>query len=138
MREVLGQSVLNCKAIPSLDGGLPLGHNVRMAESETEAEYKQRFMERVALARISRGWKQWQAGEALGMSQDKYKQYESRSLMPHHLIGRFCLVCRVDPEWLITGRGKKPIKPLQEVATEPQDAPLRAAAPKKARKRRAA
>lgn len=105
-----------------------------MSESETETEFKQRFMKRVADARVARGLKQWQIAEALGMPQDKYKQYEKRSLLPHHLIGRFCIICRVDPEWLVTGRGQKPMQPLQAVPSEPKPA----AKAKPARKRRAA
>src|SRR5687768_9671337 len=44
MSKVIGQSVLKCKAILSLDGKLSIGHTVQMTESETETEYKQRFM----------------------------------------------------------------------------------------------
>lgn len=93
-----------------------------MAETDAEAKYKQDFMGRVAEARIARGWKQWQAAEALDMAQDKYKQYETRSLMPHHIIGRFCLVARVDMAWLLTGRGRRPIKQFELIETpaEPQ------------------
>ena len=91
-------------------------------------------MERVAQARIARNLKQWQIAEALGMAQDKYKQYESRSLLPHHLIGRFCIVTRVDPEWLITGRGQKPLKPLQLAEQEPE--PVKK--PKRSRSKKAA
>lgn len=89
-----------------------------MSESETETEYKQQFMARVAAARISRNLKQWQIAEALGMPQDKYKQYEKRSLLPHHLIGRFCILTSIDPEWLVTGRGQKPLKAIQLADTE--------------------
>lgn len=105
-----------------------------MAESETELEYKQGFTARIAEARERLGWKQWQVAEALGMPQDRYKQYEKRTLLPHHLIGRFCLITRVDPEWLLTGRGKKPLKPLEIVA----GAAAPAAKPRKARARRTA
>ena len=94
-----------------------------MAESETETEYKQGFMRRVKEARIARALKQWELADALGMPQDKYKQYEGRSLLPHHLIGRFCIICRVDPEWLVTGRGKMAVKP-----PEPDIKPKRAKA----------
>ena len=79
-----------------------------MAEPEAELEYKQQFILRVTKSRTASGMKQWQIAEAMGIPQDKYKQYETRSLMPHHLIGRFCAICRVDPEWLVTGRGRKP------------------------------
>jgi len=121
MPDLLGHLVLKRKVIPSLDCGHGLGHTVRMADSDTEAQFKQEFTKRVKEARIARGWKQWQAGEALGIPQDQYKQYEGRSLMPHHMIGRFCLVTRVDYEWMLTGRGKRPIKQL-EVIEEPSRA----------------
>lgn len=138
MKPIIGQSVLKRKDITALDADLSLGHTVRMAESETEAEYKQRFIERVARSRISRGMKQWQIAEAMGIPQDKYKQYESRSLLPHHMIGRFCIICRVEPDWLITGRGQKPIQPLKMAAPEPEEAPRPVAKPKRRRAPRAA
>lgn len=102
-----------------MDGTLSLGQNVRMSESDVETKYKQEFMDRIRQARIARNLKQWQMGEALGMPQDKYKQYEGRSLLPHHLIGRFCIVTRVDPVWLLTGHGEKAIKPTRLAASEP-------------------
>ena len=120
MPRVIGLIVLKCKAIQSLDCEMPLGHNVRMAEVETESQFKQGFMRRVKEARISRALKQWEIADALGMAQDKYKQYETRSLLPHHLIGRFCIICRVDEKWLVTGRGKmapqEPAEPVQKAA----------------------
>ena len=105
-----------------------------MADSETEAQFKQSFTLRVKAARAGLGWKQWQMAEALDLPQDRYKQYEGRTLMPHHLIGRFCLITHVDPTWLMTGRGEKPLKALQLAASEP--APV--AKPKRSRARRAA
>jgi hypothetical protein len=90
-----------------------------MGEIESESEYKDAFIERVKAARIATGMKQWQIAEALGMPQDKYKQYESRSLIPHHLMGRFCIICRVEPDWLVTGKGQKPLKPPHIVDQAP-------------------
>lgn len=119
----------------ALDGKNRLGHTVPMADSETEVQFKQEFIARVKSSRIATGLKQWQMAEALGnMPQDKYKQYESRSLLPHHLIGRFCLICRVDPSWLVTGQGEKALKPLQVAHSEP--GPI--AKPKRARRSKAA
>lgn len=131
----LGQMVLNCKDFVSFDCGLPLGHTVRMVENETEAQFKQEFTKRVKAARAALGWKQWQMADALDMPQDKYKQYEGRSLLPHHLIGRFCLIAHVDPVWLMTGRGEKPLQPLKSVPTA---APAAVSKPKRARDHRAA
>lgn len=118
----VGQSVLKRKAILSLDADISLGHTVRMADSEMEAQFKQEFIKRVKAARAALGWKQWQMAEALDIPQDKYKQYEGRSLLPHHMIGRFCLVTHVDPEWLLTGRGQKPMQPLRAVPRAPEPA----------------
>lgn len=79
-------------------------------------------MARVAAARAALGWKQWQMAEALDMPQDKYKQYEKRSLLPHHLIRRFCLISRIDMEWLLTGRGKMRLGELPEFTPDIQPA----------------
>lgn len=88
-----------------------------MAGSETDTAYKKGFIERVAEARIARGLKQWELAEALGLPQDRYKQYETRSLLPHHFICRFCIVTGVDPVWLLAGRGQRLQKPIR---TEPR------------------
>jgi len=107
-----------------------------MPENESEAQFKQEFTRRVKEARQSLGWKQWQMANALDMPQDKYKQYEGRSLLPHHLIGRFCLITRIDPNWLMTGRGEKPIQPIKAVPSEEQPTPVKAVKAK--RRKRAA
>ena len=109
----------------SLDCGSRVGQNVRMADSETETQYKQAFTARIAEARVALGWKQWQMAEALGMPQDKYKQYEGRSLLPHHLVRRFCLIARVDMEWLMSGQGKMKPAALPEIVPDIQPAPAR-------------
>ncbi len=94
-----------------------------MVDSEIEAQFKQEFIKRVKAARAALGWKQWQMAEALDIPQDKYKQYEGRSLLPHHMIGRFCLITHVDPEWLLTGRGQRPMQPIRAVPSEPDTKP---------------
>ena len=134
MSSNLGQLVLNCKANLSLDGNLSLGQTVRMSESDLETQYKQEFTARIKASRVATGMKQWQVAEALGVPQDHYKHWELTRLMPHHLIGRFCLVTRVDPVWLMTGRGEKPLKALRLAEGSP--API--AKPQKRRARRAA
>jgi len=83
-------------------------HNIYMMNRETETQFRHAFIKRIKEARMALGWTQRQMAEALNMPQDKYKQYETRSLLPHYLIVRFCLMARIDCEWLLTGRGKKP------------------------------
>lgn len=119
---ILGHSVLKRKGFLSLDARRSLGHNVRMDGAESKAQFNQAFTMRVKEAREARGLTQAQMGEALGMAQDTYKQYEGRSLLPHHLIGRFCIIAQIDPEWLMTGRGKKPLRPPPP--DEPEERPV--------------
>lgn len=130
----LGQSVLKCKDKSALDAEIPLGHTVQMADSDQEDHYKQEFIARTRNARIATGKKQWQVAELLGIKQDQYKHYEVGRLLPHYLIGRFCLICSIDPGWLITGKGAKPLQPPHVVASE--SAPP--AKPKRVRRSRAA
>lgn len=131
----LGHLVLKRKDKVALDARKFLGHNVRMAESEAEKQFKQEFIERVAAARIATGKKQWQVAELLNVPQDHYKHWEKGRLMPHHLIGRFCLVTNVDPVWLMTGKGQKPLKPPHLVEAEEPKAPQK---PKRAKRSKAA
>lgn len=109
-----------------------------MAESDTEAQFKQEFISRVKASRIATGLKQWQLAKALGIEQDQYKHYEVLSgkgrLLPHHLVGRFCIICRVEPEWLFTGQGQKPLRPPHVIEQE-QEA---VAPPKRSKRSRAA
>jgi ribosome-binding protein aMBF1 (putative translation factor) len=133
MPAVIGPFVLKRKDKVALDGIYRLGHNVRMPD-DSEDQFKQEFIERVKAARIATGKKQWQVAELLNVPQDHYKHWEKTRLMPHHLVGRFCIVTNVDPNWLMTGRGAKPLKPLEAVPSEPHEVPK----PKRLKKSKAA
>lgn len=67
-----------------------------------EAEFKARTKE----AREAKGLTQVQMATALGMDQGKYKQYETRSMLPHEYIGQFLLITGRSYEWLFTGRAR--------------------------------
>jgi DNA-binding transcriptional regulator YiaG len=108
----LGQCVLKIKTNVSHDYTAKLGQNCPMAGETSESIYKQQFIKRVRQARDGRGLKQHEIAEVLQIDQGKYKQYETRSLLPHYLVPRFCTVCAVDIGWLFTGRGRAPIEIL--------------------------
>lgn len=131
MLRVLGQIVLTRKDILALDRKNFLGHSVRMPADDSEDHYKEAFIDRVKAARIATGKKQWEVAELLNVPQDHYKHWERSRLMPHHLIGRFCLITHVDPNWLLTGKGTKPLRPIAAVEAEPE--PPRIPAPKRSR-----
>lgn len=130
MPDVIGPFVLKRKADLSLDAKLSLGHTVQMSESDAKAQYEQEFIERVKAARIATGKKQWQVAELMGIKQDTYKHFETGRVIPHHQIGRFCLICNIDPNWLLTGKGAKPMQPPHVVETEA----VPVAKPKKAKR----
>ena len=94
-----------------------------MEYMDSKAQYEQEFIARAKAARLATGKKQWQVAELMGIQQAQYKHYEVGRVIPHHLIGRFCLICNIDPNWLLTGKGAKPLPPLQPVETDRAPAP---------------
>ncbi len=113
MPESIGQFVLARKRAPgedypSCDSAARLDHNSTVPKPVNATNFKAEFVHRVRLARETRGFSQREAAELLGIEQDKYKHYETRSFMPHELVPRFCLLCGVDVDWLFSGRGRAP------------------------------
>jgi hypothetical protein len=111
MRESLGQIVLKRKMILSCDYGAAGDNYPAMPKPQTTTGFRRDFIERTRWARIGRGYTQEEAASLLGLPQDKYKQYESRSLLPHELIAKFCLLCAIDEGWLFTAKGRAPAIP---------------------------
>ena len=95
-----------------------------MKNAMPASDFKEKFTARVAYARNKAGYTQATMAEALGLgatddpsAQGRYHKYEGRSLMPHHLILKFCTLCDVTIGWLFDGpavarpvetRGRKP------------------------------
>ncbi|MDB5579806.1 MAG: hypothetical protein JWR80_4982 [Bradyrhizobium sp.] len=79
-----------------------------MPSEQSKTEYKRHFIERVKAARVARGYTQHDIAELLDIDQGNYKQYETRSFLPHDLVPRFCLACGVDCMWLFSAKGKGP------------------------------
>lgn len=121
MTGTLGHSVLNCKAILSRDFTMGARQNVPMGEA-----YKAAFHERVRAARKGRGWTQETMAELLGISQSHYKQWETRDLMPHEYMPRFCTLTGISLDYLLTGRERPeravPVAPFEQVATQDRKA----------------
>ncbi len=101
-----------------------------MVDRMSEAEEKAAFIGRVKLARLARFPKQGPMLTILGLDQGTYKQYESRTPLPHRYLPKFCAATGVTLEWLLTGEGKGP-----EAA---EVAPKAESRPRAAKRRRAA
>lgn len=72
--------------------------------TKTPAKYKQQFCQRIALARDAAHYTQETMGKALGIGRDRYAKYETRSIMPPHLLVEFCKLTEHDPWYLLTGQ----------------------------------
>lgn len=106
----LGQFGRTHKAMMPAESAAPFSQDGEMSNL-TKRDYKDEFMARVKLARVSAGFSQDQMGEFLGLGRGTFKHFETRSYLPHDLIPRFCLLCRVDPSWLFTGKGRMAVLP---------------------------
>lgn len=106
----LGQLVLDGKPMLSHDCGEPGGQICPMGEDTSKSAFVAAFTARTKAARKARGPKMTQQAMAdlLGIRQDKYKQYEGRSMLPHDLIPTFLIVTGVEWDWLFQGKGEGP------------------------------
>lgn len=82
-----------------------------VASSIEKAAYALAFIRRTQMARFDTDYTQKAIADLLGIEQDLYKTYETRSLIPHYLIPRFCAVCNISIHWLMTGIEVEGIKP---------------------------
>lgn len=127
--DYLGQFVLKIKAKLSHDEVRPSLDNAAMARM-SETEEKLAFIRRVRMAREARFPTQSPMLTLLEIDQGTYKQYETRTPLPHRFIPKFCAATGVSMEWLLTGDGKGPA-----VESFPQEVPPRT---RRTRGRRAA
>lgn len=129
MEATIGQSVLDCKAKVSYDYERAVGDNLAMADRMSETEEKAAFIRRTRQAREARYGSQRPMLTILGVDQGTYKQYETRTPLPHRHIPKFCAATGVSLEWLLTGEGKG-----GPVAVEyPKEVPKRARKPQRRR-----
>jgi transcriptional regulator with XRE-family HTH domain len=91
-------------------------------------EYRDAFVARVRQARTDAGYTQRAVAMLLGVDASTYNNYERGrgkeppTLMPMHLIERFCVLCQVPIDWLVTGKAtgrsrvlRKPQRPKQQL-----------------------
>jgi len=74
----------------------------------SDTEEKLAFIRRTKQAREAAFDSQKPMLTILGVDQGTYKQYETRTPLPHRFIPKFCAATRVSIEWLLTGEGQGP------------------------------
>jgi hypothetical protein len=106
----IGQIVPVFKANVSCDRERTVWDNVSMARM-SETEERLSFVRRVKQAREAAFDTQKPMMTILGVEQGTYKQYETRTPLPHRFIPKFCAATKVSMEWLLTGEGQGPSAP---------------------------
>jgi hypothetical protein len=88
-----------------------------MAKDLATSQFRKNFIKRTQQARVNAQF--FQAGIALLLQTDQgtYKQYETRSVLPHVLIPAFCTLTGISIHWLFTGTEREHVK------TRPKDNP---------------
>lgn len=96
-------------------GQLTSGQNVpkivgvnRPQKPYTPLGYRNAFVERIRASRLISDKSPLEMAQLLDVPKDTYHRYETRTLLPHHLIQTFCEITGQDLYWLITGRRQKP------------------------------
>lgn len=74
----------------------------------TPTTYRRAFVQRVRAARTLASLNPLEMANLLGVPKDTYHRYETRTLLPHHLLETFCQLVNCDLQWLITGRLHRP------------------------------
>lgn len=87
---------------------LPVPHRTirvvgRPPDKLSPAAYREAFYERVRTARKLYTEEPGIMAEALNIPAGTYTRYETRTMMPHHLIPRFCQLTGVNADWLFFG-----------------------------------
>src|ERR1039457_916561 len=74
----------------------------------TPTTYRNAFVQRVRAARTLAEKTPLEMAHLLDIPKDTYHRYETRTLLPHHLLEPFCQLTGQDLTWLITGRHRRP------------------------------
>lgn len=76
---------------------------VAVTKPYTPTTYRKAFVQRVRAARTLASKNPLEMAHLLGVPKDTYHRYETRTLLPLHLIETFCHLTGADLHWLITG-----------------------------------
>ncbi len=93
----------------------------RPTKPTSPATYRAQFFERVRTARKLYTDHPPTMAHALGVDKGTYYRYETRLMLPHHLIPLFCEITGVPMDWLMKGPdASRATAPLRKVAGSDQ------------------
>jgi len=86
----------------------------RPKDVTSPATYNAQFIARVRAARQLYTNEPKEMARALGIREDTYYRYEKRTMMPHHLLPKFCELTGISVERLISGPPRPELRVLSE------------------------
>lgn len=89
----------------------------RPPDKLTPASYRATFYKRVKTARELYTDDYKAMARALGIAEGTYYRYETRTMLPHHLIPLFCQITGVTADWLFKGPSAARALPSPRAAT---------------------
>ena len=93
----------------------PIG---RPRKNLTPSAYEDAFRRRVRTARALRTEEPKEMARLLGVREDTYYRYETRTMLPHYLMQRFCELTGVTVDWLVKGPQPGQPSPTGVIARE--------------------
>jgi hypothetical protein len=121
---MMGQTVPFVKDNVSRDTLRAAWHDGRMAISPTHARFQAEFRKRIRAARLAAGYKKPEDIAALlGIEKEAYKKYETRSMMPHHLMPLFATLVGRNINYLMTGSDGNAIAEIEPKESFPTKEP---------------
>lgn len=84
-----------------------------MHEAQSAAEFNRLFRQRVQRVRIQSDHTQKEVARRIGVAEETYKKYETRSVMPVYLIPRFANAVGCDIAYLFTGQGESRMRDVR-------------------------
>ena len=112
MTVAIGQIVQSVKDKMSHDWRMLPMHSRTMAIWSNEQSFNEAFIARVHHLRESMNWTAAEMASALDIPAERYRKYESRSLLPHYLIEPFALIVGRDVEYVLTGKSSRPARKM--------------------------
>ena len=74
------------------------------AKDPLRDQFNKGLINRVKIARQNSGLSQEEMATALGIKQDRWKQYETRTPIPIYMVDQFAIIVREDPLYILLGR----------------------------------
>lgn len=86
--------------------------NVPKAKDPLKEKFDAVYIARTKEARKASPLSQEEVATALGIKQDRYKNYETKTPLPLYMLEQFCIIVREDPYYIMFGKRRERPVPI--------------------------